>query len=177
EVFLRGALNRQPQNAVQKTLWHMYDSTDYAVNTFNVPIVAYSGAIDGQKQAADAMAAAMLDEGLTLEHIIGPNTGHSYEPAARQQLQDRLDRLAAKGRNPVPKEIRFTTWMLRYNKMFWITVDAMEQHWQRARANATIEGDTIRLPTTNVTALHLSFDAGQAPFAAGARPTLNVDGA
>ena len=59
EVFLRGGLARQPQNAVQQTLWHLYDSTDYAINTFNVPVVAYSGAIDGQKQAADAMAAAM----------------------------------------------------------------------------------------------------------------------
>ena len=114
----------------------MYDSTDYAVNTFNVPVVAYSGANDGQKQAADAMAAAMLDEGLTLEHIIGPNTGHSYEPGARQQVQDRLDQLAAKGRNPVPKEVRFTTWMLRYNRMFWVTVDAMAQHWERARVDA-----------------------------------------
>ena len=84
-----------------RPLWHLYDSTDYAVNTFNVPVVAYSGANDGQKQAADAMAAAMLDEGLTLEHVIGPNTGHSYEPGARQQLQDRLDQLAAKGRNRV----------------------------------------------------------------------------
>ena len=59
EVFLRGGLARQPQNAVQRTLWHMYDSTDYAINTFNVPVVAYSGEIDGQKQAADAMADAM----------------------------------------------------------------------------------------------------------------------
>ena len=91
EVFLRGALVRQPQNAVQKTLWHMYDSTDYAMNTFNVPVVADSGGIDAQKQAADAMAAAMLEEGLKLEHIIGPNTGHAYEPQARQQVQDRLD--------------------------------------------------------------------------------------
>ena len=93
-------LARQPQNAVQQTLWHMYDSTDYAVNTFNVPVVAYSGGIDAQKQAADAMAAAMLEEGLTLEHIIGPNTGHAYEPGARQQVQDRLDAARRQGRNP-----------------------------------------------------------------------------
>ena len=97
EVFLRGALARQPQNAVQRTLWHMYDSTDYAVNAFNLPVVAYSGGIDPQKQAADAMAAAMIQEGLTLEHVIGPETGHAYEPRARQQVQDRLDALAEKG--------------------------------------------------------------------------------
>jgi dienelactone hydrolase len=176
EVFLRSGLARQPQNPVQRTLWHMYDSTDYAVNTFNVPVVAYSGEIDAQKQAADAMAAAMLAEGLTLEHIIGPKTGHAYEPDARQRLQDRIDEIAAKGRNPVPLEIRFTTWMLRYNKMFWLTVDAMHQEWERARADARIDGDAITLTTANVTALHLAFEPGLAPFAAGQRPQLTIDG-
>jgi len=175
EVFLRGALARQPQNAVQQTLWHMYDSTDYAINTFNVPVVAYSGEIDPQKQAADAMAAAMLAEGLKLEHIIGPNTGHAYEPGARQRLQDRLDQLVSTGRNPSPLEIRFTTWMLRYNKMFWLTVDAMAQEWQRARVNAKIEGNTITATTTNVTAFSLDFEPGLAPFQAGTQPMLKVD--
>jgi dienelactone hydrolase len=177
EVFLRGALARQPQNPVQRTLWHMYDSTDYAINTFNVPVVAYSGGIDAQKQAADAMAAAMLQEGLTLEHVIGPETGHAYEPRARQQVQDRLDQLAARGRNSVPKEIRFTTWMLRYNTMFWLTVDAMQEEWQRARVNARVDGNTIHLTTTNVTALHLTFPPGLAPFPAGTKPSANIDGA
>jgi predicted esterase len=175
EVFLRGALARQPQNDVQRTLWHMYDSTDYAINTFNVPVVAYSGEIDAQKQAADAMAAAMLAEGLKLEHIIGPNTGHSYEPGARQRLQDRLDQLVSNGRNPVPSEVRFTTWMLRYNKMFWVTVDAMGEEWQRARVNAKIEGNTINASTTNVAALSLDFQAGLAPFQPGTKPTLKID--
>ena len=175
-VFLRRELERQPQNAVQQTLWHLYDATDYALNTFNLPVVAYSGANDGQKQAADAMAAAMLDEGLTLEHVIGPNTGHSYEPVARQQVQDRLDQLAAQGRNPVPKEIRFTTWTLKYNQMFWVTVDAIAAHWERARVSAAIDGDTIRATTSGITALHLRFDSGLAPFAAGTRPTMTIDG-
>jgi pimeloyl-ACP methyl ester carboxylesterase len=176
EVFLRAGLARQPQNAIQRTLWHMYDSTDSAANTFNVPVVAYSGEIDGQKQAADAMAAAMLEEGLTLEHIIGSKTGHAYEPVARQQLQDRLDEIVARGRNPVPAEIRFTTWMLRYNKMFWIAIDAMGQEWERARVNARLEGNSIAITTSNVTALHLSFESGLAPFPAGARPALKIDG-
>jgi len=177
EVFLRGALARQPQNAVQRTLWHMYDSTDYALNTFNLPVVAYSGGIDPQKQAADAMAAAMSEQGLTLEHVIGPETGHAYEPRARQQVQDRLDALAERGRNPVPKEIRFTTWMLRYNRMFWLTVDAMDAEWQRARVDASVDRDTIRLTTANVSVFHLTFAAGQAPFAPGSKPSATIDGA
>ena len=175
-VFLRSGLAAQPQNAVQRTLWHMYDATDYAVNTFNVPVVAYSGAIDAQKQAADAMATAMLKEGLTLEHVVGPNTGHAYEPHARQQVQDRLDQLAGRGRNPVPMDIRFTTWMLRYNRMFWLTVDGMGEEWQRARVDAHIDGTTIQLTTSNVTGLHLDFDPGLAPFGAGTRPRVTIDG-
>ena len=175
EVFLRGGLARQPQNAVQRTLWHMYDSTDYAINTFNVPVVAYSGEIDGQKQAADAMAQAMLEEGLKLEHIIGPNTGHAYEPGARQRLQERLDGIASRGRNPAPPEIRFTTWMLRYNKMFWITVDAMGEEWRRGRVNAKIDGNTITAATSNVTAMHLDFAPAQAPFPTGSKPILKID--
>jgi len=175
EVFLRGGLARQPQNNVQKTLWHMYDSTDYAINTFNVPVVAYSGEIDAQKQAADAMAAAMLEEGLKLEHLIGPNTAHAYEPGARQRLQDRLDEIATRGRSPAPSEIRFTTWMLRYNQMFWVTIDAMGEEWQRARVNTKVDGNSITATTSNVAAMHLDFAAGQAPFPSGSKPVLKID--
>jgi pimeloyl-ACP methyl ester carboxylesterase len=176
DVFLRRALERQPQNPVQRTLWHMYDSTDYAINTFNLPVVAYSGEIDPQKQAADAMSSAMAAEGLTLEHLIGPKTAHAYEPGVRQQLADRLDQIVALGRNPAPREIRFTTWMLRYNKVFWVTVDAMEREWERARVNAKIDGEAIDMATVNVDAMHIAFERGLAPFAPGTKATLRVDG-
>src|ERR1043165_4639413 len=43
----------------EQKLWHWYDSTDYALNLFNCPTVAYSGEIDKQKQAADLMAKAL----------------------------------------------------------------------------------------------------------------------
>ncbi len=176
EVFLRGALRGQPQNAVQQTLWKLHDSTAYSANVFNLPVVAYSGEIDGQKQAADAMASAMQEEGLTLEHIIGPKTGHAYEAGARQQIQDRLDAIAAKGRNPVPREVRLTTWTLRYNRMFWLAIEAMGEHWVRARADAKIDGETIAVTTTNVDALRVEFAVGESPFAVGSRPRLVVDG-
>ena len=40
----------------EQKLWHLYDCTDYALNLFNCPTVAYSGEVDRQKQAADMMA-------------------------------------------------------------------------------------------------------------------------
>ena len=175
EDFLKKELVAQPQNQVQRRLWRMYDATDYAMNAFNVKFLAYSGGIDAQKQAADMMASAMIEEELPLEHIIGPNTGHSYEPGARQRLQERVDDFATRGRTAVPREIKFTTWMLRYNKMFWVTIDGMAEQWERARVEARFDGPQLSATTSNVTALHLIFEPGLAPFVPGVRPTLDID--
>jgi hypothetical protein len=59
--------------------------------------------------------------------------------------------------------------------MFWITVDAMGEEWQRGRVNAKIDGNTITLTTSNVTALHLDFAPAEAPFPAGSKPILKID--
>ena len=50
----------------EKKLWHLYDSTDYALNLFNCPTVAYSGERDRQKQAAEMMTRALEIEGIEL---------------------------------------------------------------------------------------------------------------
>ena len=81
----------------EQKLWHMYDCTDYALNIFNLPTVAYSGENDSQKQAADMMAKAMKSEGLELTHIIGPKTAHAYEKGAKAELIETIDKIADKG--------------------------------------------------------------------------------
>src|SRR5262249_15838577 len=48
----------------EKKLWHLYDCTDWAINLWNCPTVAYSGEVDKQRQAAEVMAKAMAAEGL-----------------------------------------------------------------------------------------------------------------
>jgi hypothetical protein len=141
----------------EKSLWHWYDCTDYAANLANLPTIAYVGELDSQKQASDVMAEAMRAEGMKLDLIIGPKTGHTYEPGAKRELDRRLDEILARGRDPMPKKIRFTTWTLRYNRMFWVTVDGLEQHWNRARVEAEINPDgSVTLTTENVSALTLS---------------------
>jgi pimeloyl-ACP methyl ester carboxylesterase len=160
----------------EQTLWHWYDCTDYAVNLFNLPTVAYAGEIDPQKQASDMMEKAMAAEGLTLERLIGPGTKHAYEPKTKIELDKRLDAYAAKGRNPVPQKIRFTTWTLRYPHMFWVHVEGLDKHWERARVDAEIAGQTaVKAKTQNVSMLTLSFPAGECPFAAGSKPSVTID--
>ena len=46
---------KTPPPPWEQTLWRWYDSTDYVSNLANTTTVAYSGEIDGQKQAADIM--------------------------------------------------------------------------------------------------------------------------
>ena len=132
----------------EQKLWHYYDATDYAANLSNVPVIEYHGEIDPQKQAGDMMERAMLAEGLTLPRIEGPGTAHKYEPQAKAELARRIDELAARGRDPEPAKLRFTTFTLTYNRMKWITVDALGKHWERAR----IDADGEKITTSNVTA-------------------------
>src|SRR5258706_15946758 len=145
----------------QKSLWHLYDCTDYAINLAILPTVAYAGEIDGQKQASNMMDKAMSAEGLKMERLIGPKTGHKYEPETRKQLDKRLAEICAIGRNPRPWEVHFTTWTLRYNRMYWVTVDSIAKHWERARVDASITGNRgIKIQTSNVTKLTLDLPPG-----------------
>lgn len=149
----------------EQKLWHLYDCTDYAMNLFNCPTVAYSGEIDSQKQAADMMAKALEKEGIRLMHIIGPKTAHRYHPAAKEEINRRIDRLAQQGRERTPQSIKFTTWTLRYNRMAWVQVDGLHQHWEKATVTAEFsepEGPVIN--TQNVDALTLTFGPGDFPI-------------
>ncbi len=162
----------------EQKLWRLYDATEYAANVFNVPLVAYSGEIDRQKQAADMMETAMAAEGLKLTHIIGPATAHKYEPGAKARVEAFVDAAAAKGRDPMPPKVRFTTFTLRYNRMAWVVVDALEQHWERARVDAELDSQeqTIRATTKGVTALSFVFDQGRVPFSGKAPIAIVLDG-
>jgi pimeloyl-ACP methyl ester carboxylesterase len=174
KFFQKETLNPEP---FEKTLWQWYDCTDYALNLSNLPTVAYSGEIDVQKQAADAMAVAMKREGLELLHVVGPNTGHGYHPAAKREIDVRIDAIAAVGRNPLPRRVRFTTPTLRYNQCFWLTVDGLEHHWQKARVDAEIVGPrSVTISAQNVTALSLDVGPGRSPFDPQLAPEIVIDG-
>lgn len=160
----------------EQKLWHLYDATDYAVNFFNCPVVAYSGELDRQKQAAEVMARELKAEGIELTHIIGPKTEHKYEPGAKLEIDRRIDAIAAVGRDPLPRRVKFTTWTLRYNRMHWVMVDGLEQHWERARVEAEIRNNApIQITTKNVAALTLEMPPGHCPLDATRRPIVVID--
>jgi len=160
----------------EQKLWHLTNATDYAANLFNCPVVAYSGEIDKQIQAAQVMARELKAEGIELTHIIGPQTEHKYHPDSIKEISRRIDSIVAVGRNPLPRRVKFTTWTLRYNRMAWVVVDALDQHWERARVDAEIRNNQpIAITTQNVAALSLEMPAGLCPLDNSRRPVVVID--
>lgn len=170
---------KMPPPYVQ-TLWGLYDVPDYRRNLLNVPLIAYSGADDKQKQAADIMEAELAKDGLKLAHIIGPGVGHKYEPKALAEVQARLAEIVAKGQTYRPKQVTFQTRTLRYADSSRFSVWGLERHWNDARADfEQIDGKAV-MRTSNVTALEID-DASLSKFEIdgvdlGSNPVIDQEG-
>ena len=163
--------------AWEQKLWHLYDATDYAGNLFDTSTVAYNGEIDPQKQAADMMETAMAEAGLRLTRVVGPQTAHKYHPDSKIEIARMLDAIAERGSDPYPRKVKFTTWTLAYNRMKWVTLDALGRHWERARLDAEIAGDSaVNVDTVNVTAFTLEMGPGGCPLDLARQPVVTIDG-
>lgn len=149
--------------AYEKTLWHWYDATDYALNLYNLPIIAYSGEEDKQIQAAQIMEESMKLYGIELAHIIGPGMGHKYHPDSIKAIDDAIDSILAHQDSSVPRSLRFATWSLQYPDMHWFSATGLEKHWEMATCNASIDADHkgIQLETRNLSSFYLHFNSGE----------------
>ena len=134
----------------QKSLLHWYDCPDWSSNLRYLPTIAYSGELDRQKQAADIMEASLRSKGIELPHLIGPQTDHKFHPDTKIEITQRLDQLAAKGRDQYPSRIDFTTYTLRYPTHTWLTIERLGQHWQEARIQASRTESEIAVTTQNI---------------------------
>lgn len=161
----------------EEKLWHLTDATDYALNLYQCPTVAYNGDLDPQKQAADIMERYLAQEGMHLTRVTGLKTGHKYTPEAKVEINRIVDAAADRGMDPYPRKVHFTTWTLAYNRMKWITLDGLEKHWERARVDAAIPDDhSLKARTSNVTQISFDMGSGGAPFDELQRVTVSLDG-
>ena len=153
----------------EQTLWRWYDSTGYVANLSNTTTVAYSGEIDGQKQAADIMIRYAEKEGVKIEHVIGPKTPHKILPESKPEIES-LVTAGVEKYEATPKTVRFVTYSLVYPKMDWVQIDGMEKQWERAEVDAEIAGDEVVVKTSNVAALSVRLAA------IGGQQKLSIDG-
>jgi hypothetical protein len=117
----------------------------------------------------------MKKEGLELVHVIGPKTEHRYHPAARVEVDRRIAQIVERGREMVPEGVRFTTYTLRYNRCAWITVDALDRHWERARIEAhPDETGGFLIASDNIKALTIDIPPAYAPIRASVQKEVSL---
>jgi predicted esterase len=156
----------------EQMLWGMYDVPGYTRNLFNLPVIAYSGEVDKQIQAARVMEEAYMQEGRTLTHLIGPAMGHKYHPDTLQEILDKLAAVAKQGKADSPNEIFIQTKHPRYASRVWLTIDGAETQYSDTRADAKRDSEgQWQLSTKN--ASRLRIDASQAN---AIDKTMTIDG-
>jgi len=151
----------------EKTLWGQNDVPDYARNLLNVPVIAYSGEIDKQREAAEIMTEVLAKEGLTLKHFIGPKTEHKYEPVVQKEVEAEIQKaLLNPPSGDYPLKVTFQTKTLDYSEMYWVKVLGLEEHWKDSRVDANLDAPISKakraeITTKNVTALRLESPTGE----------------
>ena len=169
-MFLRGGLARQPQNAVQQTLWHMYDSDrlrDQHVQRAGRRVLGRD-----RRAEAGGRRHGRGDARRRLE----ARAHHRSEYRARIRTRSASALAGSPGSTRRPRdEIRHraksdsrpgcsaTTRCSGSRSTRWTRNGSVRESTRK------IDGTTIAVTTTNVSALHLDFEPGLAPFAAGTR--------
>ncbi len=158
----------------ERKLWQWYDCPGWAANLRQCPVVAYSGELDNQKQAADIMEPAMRKEGIELRHVIGPGTRHSIHPEAKEEVERRMaalfksdKRKAIERRTDFLRDsedtivIDFTTPTLRFNRGAHVMIDELAEHWAFGRVKVAYHRfnnfDGVIIQSAGVTALTIDF--------------------
>lgn len=141
----------------EQTLWGLHDAPAYARNLFNLPVVAYSGELDKQKQAADLMAETYAAHGRELLHHVGPDVGHKYDPASKEKILAFLRQALQEGRLERPPAVHLQTRTLRHNRVRWIYLTGLVEHWKDTRVDAALNpaNGSVSVQTQNVSSLLL----------------------
>lgn len=165
------AANKMPPWYEQK-LWGVYDVPNYARNFLNVPLVCYSGEVDAQRDSAEYMTEVLDKEGLHPPHLIGPGMGHKYHPEVIKDVQSRIEKAVADGRDVLPKKIVLQTRTLAYSQMHWLRITGMQVPWEDTRVDAIWDElkNNIAVTTKNVTSLRIRLPKQPKT------PSVQVDG-
>lgn len=157
----------------EQKLWGHNDTPAYVRNLFNTEVIAYSGELDRQIQAARVMEEAYQAEGQTLTHLIGPKTEHKYEPKTKLELLKRIDDALTPAPSNWPNKVSLQTRTLRYDKLHWVHIRGLVEHWQDSRVDAEVDGNQFKVTTKNVAALNLN---SRAVANRGAKIQIQIDG-
>jgi hypothetical protein len=141
------------------------DADPAALNAVNLPVVGYGGEDDKQLAASINMREALVNEGfhftqegldftgveLPIRFLVGPKTGHKWHPDSQAASDAFIDAALASPR-AVPDRVRFVTYTTRYDRCFWVRVDSLVRHYDRAEVDALRKngGQRVEVMTSKV---------------------------
>ena len=149
----------QPLPAFQDRTLRIYDTTHYAMNLANVPLVTYGGEIDPQLAASTTMQDLAEPLKVPLKVIIGPKMGHKFDDASKAAF---MAFHAANAKRGLPdstdrRRVRFVTCTVKYNECDWLRIEEQTVPYEESIVESEMDGDdTLHLDTTNVNALSVS---------------------
>lgn len=160
----------------QDAVLHIYDSVDYALNAFNVPVCTYGGELDPQLAAGKNMVEAAEKLGVQIKLLIGPGTEHKFHPDSLKEFMafHRANQERGRPGYPAPDKLRFITWTLKYNKCAWLTIEEMTEQYRPAIVESERDEKTglLKIKTQNVSVLELGRDLGEHVEIDGVKLTL-----
>jgi len=153
--------DQYPADYVQ-ALWQVYDVPHYVRNFLNGPLLAYSGAEDKQKQAADLMGRELAKIDYEMSHVIGEGMGHKYNQESVDEIWAWLKESWKAGRKKQPEQIQWQTPSLRYPGYDGIRMLGLDEHWKTAFAEMEWDrtAGTIALDLQNVSAFEIRAGEG-----------------
>ncbi len=159
-----------PHQQATLTIWE--NIPDWALNAFNLPLAGHDGENDGAQlessiKAREQLAKegfpsegadkySMIAKGTRSIFLMSKDTGHGTSPLVRERLDAFLKEHGDRGLVS-PGRIRFVTYTTRYNRNHWVTVDALDKHYERADVDAdrSEDGARYKITTHNVARLTL----------------------
>ncbi len=168
------APGKVPPTPWERKLFSLYDVPGYVLNLSNRPVYLYCGDEDPARRQGLKMVEAAKARGFEIPELVGPKTGHKYEPETKKKLDALMDAAVEKGRPKAPLTVRLSTPTLKYNKVDWVTVDALQEHWVVSEVEASKVGPArFEVKTKGVTGLTLNLP--EVWLQEGA-PTVTIDG-
>jgi len=159
-----------------RRLMNWYDVPPWVGNLRNTNVIAYSGEIDKQRQAAELMIEAGRASGIDFLHAIGVGMGHKIDEPSAEAIERQLAQWAMEADGAYRNRIDLVTYTLRYHAIDWLSIEAMREHWTRATVMAElVPPATIRIKSENASQLRLDFTRLGWPLAS-ADTRIEIDG-
>ena len=172
----------KPYQLATLRIWE--NISEWALNIHNLPLAGHDGENDPGQLESSLRARAQLEkegfpsvgdpdylrsQGAPGLWMVSKETGHGTSPLVRQRLDAFLKEWGDKGQSS-PDHIRFLTYTTRYNRSYWVSLDGLGRHYERAEVDArrTAGGARYDITTKNLTRLVLRETAN-------ARE-INIDG-